>query len=135
MKNDRELWGECVSGALTLSEFLDHARNNKFTGLKIQKDYLWKEVENIKFYSFTIEGFKHIPDVNISCFKPMFATYVGPFESVTFQATVFPVSVPIEVDENTAQLLSSHSYEGQFFITDPEREPSAIANSKSSCCD
>lgn len=103
--------------------------------MRVQKDYLWKEVEGIKFYSFTIEGFKHVPDENISCCKPIFATYVGSFESVTFQGTVFPMSTPVEVDENTAQLLSSHSYEEHFIITYSEMEQPAKTNSKSSCCD
>ncbi|KMP12527.1 ubiquinone biosynthesis methyltransferase UbiE [Candidatus Nitromaritima sp. SCGC AAA799-A02] len=132
MKNNKELWGECVSGALTLNDFLDHAGNNRFKGLRVQKDYLWKEVEDIKFYSYTIEGFKHVPDENTSCCKSLWATYAGPFESVTFQGTVFPISVPVEVDEDTAQLMSSHSYTGQFIITDPETEKPA--ESESSCC-
>ena len=135
MRSNKALWGECVSGALTLKEFLDYAKNNKFAGLRVQKDYLWKEVEGIKFYSFTIEGFKHVPDENVSRCKSVFATYVGPFESVTSQGTVFPMSTPIEVDKNTAQLLSSHSYAGQFIITDPEMEQPAKANPESSCCD
>jgi len=135
LQNNKELWGECVSGALTLKQFLDYAKNNKFEGLRVQKDYLWKEVEGIKFYSFIIEGFKHVPDKNVLCCKPVFATYVGPFESVTFQGTLFPMSAPIEVDENAAQLLSSYSYAGQFIITDPEIEKPAKTNSESSCCD
>ena len=110
-------------------------KNNKFEGLRVQKDYLWKEVQGIKFYSYTIEGFKqHVPNENVSYCKPVFATYVGPFESVTSQGTVFPMSTPIEVDKNTAQLLSSHSYAGQFIITDPEMEQPAKANPESSCC-
>ncbi|MBJ78377.1 MAG: ubiquinone biosynthesis methyltransferase UbiE [Nitrospinae bacterium] len=134
MQNNKELWGECVSGALTLNEFLDYAGNNTFKGLRVQKDYLWKEVGGIKFYSYTIEGFKHVPDENASCCKSLIATYAGPFESVTLQSTVFPMNVPVEVAEDTAQMMSSHSYAGQFIITDPETEKPAESNSESSCC-
>lgn len=134
MQNNKELWGECVSGALTLNEFLDYAGNNKFKGLRVQKDYLWKEVAGIKFYSYTIEGFKHVPNENTSCCKSLYATYAGPFDSVTFQGTVFPMNVPVEVNEDTAQLMSAHSYAGQFIITDPETEKPAEAKSESSCC-
>jgi len=43
MRNNKELWGECISGALTLQEFLNYARNNQFKGLHIQKDYYGKK--------------------------------------------------------------------------------------------
>ncbi|MDP7552522.1 MAG: methyltransferase domain-containing protein, partial [Nitrospinaceae bacterium] len=41
MQNNKELWGECISGALTLNKFLDYAGKNRFKGLQVQKDYLW----------------------------------------------------------------------------------------------
>lgn len=135
MQNNKELWGECISGAITLNEFLDYAKNSKFKGLRIQKDYLWKEVGGIKFYSFTIEGFKHVPNENAFSNKPVFATYSGPFDSVTFQGITFPLSIPVEVDENTAQLMSSYSYTEKFIITNPEMEKPKTVNFKSSCCD
>ena len=135
MRNNKELWGECVSGALTLKEFLDYARDNQFKGPRIQKDYLWKEVADIKFYSYTIEGFKYVPDEKPACSKSLFATYAGPFDTVTFQGTIFQISIPVEIDENTARLMSSHSYGGQFIITNPEIEKPAENNSEPSCCD
>ena len=135
MRNDKELWGECISGALTLKEFLDYARGNEFKGLRIQKDYLWKEVAGIKFYSYIIEGFKHVDDKKSACKKSFFATYAGPFDTVTFQGTTFQISVPIEIDQNTAELMSSHPYQGQFIITDPEVEKPTENNSETSCCD
>ena len=135
MKNNKELWGECISGALTLKEFLDYARGNQFKGLRIKKDYLWKEVANIKFYSYIIEGFKYLPNKNLSDGKSVFATYVGPFDTVSFQGTTFQISIPVEIDKNTAELISSHSYSGQFIITDPAIEKPTENGSESSCCD
>ena len=55
--------------------------------------------------------------------------------TVTFQGTIFQISVPVEIDENTARLMSSHSYGGQFIITNPEIEKPAENNSEPSCCD
>jgi arsenite methyltransferase len=135
MRNNKELWGECISGALTLKEFLDHASNNNFNGLLIKKDYLWKEVANIKFYSYTIKGFKYESNRNLPDTKSIFATYAGPFDSVIFQGTTFQISIPIKIDKITAELLSSHSYKGQFIITDPEIEKPTEINTESSCCD
>jgi SAM-dependent methyltransferase len=132
MRNNKELWGECVSGALTLNKFLGYAEKSRFNGLRVQKDYLWKEVEGIKFYSYTIEGCKHVSSENRSYCSSLLATYAGPFESVTLQETVYPIGVAIEINEDTAQLLSSHSYAGQFIITNPTTEKPA--ESESSCC-
>ncbi|NIP99358.1 MAG: methyltransferase domain-containing protein, partial [Nitrospinaceae bacterium] len=93
MQNNRDLWGECVAGALTLGEFLNAARNNGFHGLVVKKDYLWKEVEDIKFYSYTVEGYKHPkPDLDACC-KSWRATYAGPFDTITWEGVVFPAGV------------------------------------------
>ncbi len=132
MQNNKELWGECVSGALTLNKFLGYAEKSRFKGLRVQKDYLWKEVEGIKFYSYTIEGCKHVPSKNKSFCSSLLATYAGPFESVTFQETVYPMGIAVEINEDTAQLLSSHSYAGQFIITNPTTEKPA--EPESPCC-
>ena len=132
MQNNKELWGECVSGALTLNKFLSYAKKNRFQGLRVQKDYLWKEVEGIKFYSYTIEGCKHVSSESKSCGASRLATYAGPFESVTFQETVYPMGIAVEINEDTAQLLASHSYAGQIIITNPTTEKPA--EPESSCC-
>jgi len=132
MQNNKELWGECVSGALTLNKFLSYAKKNRFQGLRVQKDYLWKEVEGSKFYSYTIEGCKHVPSENKSFCSSLLATYAGPFESVTFQGTVYPVGIAVEINEDTAQLLASHPYAGQIIITNPTIEKPA--EPESPCC-
>jgi SAM-dependent methyltransferase len=134
MRNNKELWGECVSGALTLQEFLNFARDNQFNGLHIQKDYLWKEVAGIKFYSYTIEGSKFSSRENPCDSNSVFATYAGPFDTVVFQGTKFQLGVTVEIDRNTAAMMSSHSYSGQFIITDPEIEKPTESNSETSCC-
>jgi len=131
MKNNKELWGECVSGALTLDEFLSAARRTGFMGLIARKDYLWKEVGGIRFYSFTIEGYK-LTKPEGSCCTPYTAIYAGPFSSATCNDVEYPMGVPIEIDEDTARLLESHPYAGLFAITDTENEKPA--ESDSSCC-
>ena len=134
MLNNKELWGECISGALTLQEFLNYARNNQFKGLRIQKDYLWKEVEGIKFYSYTIEGFKFCPEEKSFDGNSIFATYAGPFDTVIFQETKFQLGDTVEIDRKTAEIMSSYSYNGQFIITDSTSEKPAEDSSETSCC-
>jgi len=134
MRNNKELWGECISGALTLQEFLNYARDNQFNGLHIQKDYLWKEVAGIKFYSYTIEGSKFSSRESPCDSHSVFATYAGPFDTVIFQGTKFQLGVTVEIDRSTATIMSSHSYSGQFIITDPKIEKPTESNSETSCC-
>lgn len=131
MRNDRELWGECVSGALTMDEFLGVARESDFRGLTAAKDYLWKEVEGIKFYSYLLQGHKFVEPEGTCCCKKLLASYVGPFDSVTCDGKTFPLGVPVEVDEEFAALLRSQPYAASFDITDPETETPAES---SSCC-
>ena len=134
MKNNKELWGECVSGALTLKEFLNHAQNNQFKGLHIQKDYLWKEVEGIKFYSYTIEGFKFSSGKMSIDKNYFFATYAGPFDSVLFEGTKFQLGETVEIDKKTLEIVSSYSYKNQFIITDSKIEKPTDDSSETSCC-
>jgi ubiquinone/menaquinone biosynthesis C-methylase UbiE len=134
MRNNKELWGGCISGALTLKDFLNYAKNNQFKGLHIQKDYLWKEVEGIKFYSYTIEGCKFPSKEKSPGDNSIFATYVGPFESIVFQGTNFLLGDPIKIDLKIAEMMSSHSYSGQFIITDSNIEKPAEDNSEITCC-
>lgn len=134
MRKHQELWGECVSGAMTLAEFLDAARPNGFHGFHIGKDYLWKIVEGIKFYSYTIEAFKTV-ETESSCCSSLTATYAGPFDSIVHDGTPYSLGIPVDIDEDLAEKLRSHPYSGQFIITDPDAETPAESESDSdSCC-
>ncbi|MFQ5673401.1 MAG: methyltransferase domain-containing protein [Nitrospinales bacterium] len=130
MRNDRELWGECIAGALTLGEFLDIAQKRKLSGITLKKDYLWKKVNGINFYSYILEGHKFTKPGEASC-KTLTAAYGGPFTSVTCGNTTYPLGVPVAIDKNTADLLSSHPYGEHFIIIDPDNES---AEPSDSCC-
>ncbi len=131
MRKNQELWGECVSGALTLAEFQEVAQSSEFAGITLTYDYLWKEVEGIKFYSYILKGYK--PDVpeGASCCKSVMAIYAGPYESVTFEDQTFLKGVPVEVDEIDASYLSMPPYAGNFHFYDPETEE---PKGNDSCC-
>jgi len=132
MQSRKDLWGECVSGAMTLTRFIDAAKNSGFLGLCFEKDYLWKEVEGIRFYSFTIRGYKLEPAANSADGSSVLAIYNGPFDSVTFGETRFHVGVPVEVDRKTAGILDSRAYCGEFTLIDPRNE--TPAETSESCC-
>jgi radical SAM protein with 4Fe4S-binding SPASM domain len=58
MKRDKELWNACLSGALTDSAFVSIAEKAGFSGVNLTRNYLYKKVEFIDFYSITLKGSK-----------------------------------------------------------------------------
>jgi SAM-dependent methyltransferase len=134
MQNQRELWGECISGALTLSQFLEAARPHGFHGFQIKKDYLWKIVEGVKFYSYTLEACKSAEPKTASGCGEFTATYAGPFDSITHNGDTYPVGVPVDIDEGLAQLMQTSPYAQHFIVTDHESETPTESKDSDSCC-
>ncbi len=66
MKRDKELWSACLSGALTDKRFKEAAENAGFPGAELTKNYLYKKVDYVTFYSVTLKGTKPQPG-NVTC--------------------------------------------------------------------
>ena len=64
MRRDKELWGHCLSGALTDKRFLEVTKEAGFTDATLTQNYLYKKVEYINFYSITLKGEKPCSDKN-----------------------------------------------------------------------
>jgi radical SAM protein with 4Fe4S-binding SPASM domain len=58
LKRDKELWNACLSGALTDAKFKETAVDAGFSKVNMTKNYLYKKVEYIEFYSITLKGSK-----------------------------------------------------------------------------
>ena len=58
MRQDKELWGECISGALTVEEFVGCARSAGFDDISLLSTTAYREVEGISFSSVTFQGHK-----------------------------------------------------------------------------
>ncbi len=58
LKRDKELWNACLSGALTDKRFKEAAENAGFPDVQLTKNYLYKKVEFIEFYSVTMKALK-----------------------------------------------------------------------------
>jgi radical SAM protein with 4Fe4S-binding SPASM domain len=58
MRRDKELWGACLSGALTDERFIEVAKEAGFPDVTLTRNYLYKKVEYIDFYSVTLKGKK-----------------------------------------------------------------------------
>ncbi len=58
LKRDQELWNACLSGALTDKRFKEAAESAGFPDVELVRNYLYKKVEFIQFYSITMKSTK-----------------------------------------------------------------------------
>lgn len=117
MKQDKKLWGECISGAITEAEFFNITRKIGFYGLEIVNRYLYKEVDGFTFYSITARGHKFKKSKEC-VYTGQYAIYKGPFSNVSDDdGHTYPVGTPIEICIDTAWKLSNPPYEGMFILS------------------
>ncbi|MCF6150318.1 MAG: methyltransferase domain-containing protein [Candidatus Kuenenia sp.] len=128
MKQDKKLWSECISGAITEEEFFHITKSVGFYGVNIVSRYLYKEVNGSKFYSVTAKAYKYKKSKEC-VYTGQYAVYSGPFHSVTDDdGHTYPAGIPVEVCTDTAWKLSNHPYEGMFFISNTQN-----TDAKTSC--
>jgi len=118
MRADGQLWGECISGALTEEAFLAGVEKAGFYGVSVLKKTFWREVEGCKFYSVTVRGYKF--EKKAGCqFIGQYAIYLGPQKAVVDEeGHFFPRGEAVEVCTDTAAKLSHAPYVGSFSIVD-----------------
>ncbi len=118
MRADGQLWGECISGALTEEAFLAGVEKAGFYGVSVLKKTFWREVEGCKFYSVTVRGYKF--EKKAGCqFIGQYAIYLGPQKAVIDEeGHLFPRGESVEVCTDTAAKLSHAPYAGSFAIVD-----------------
>jgi radical SAM protein with 4Fe4S-binding SPASM domain len=118
MRADGQLWGECISGALTEEAFLAGVEKAGFYGVSVLKKTFWREVEGCDFYSVTVRGYKF--EKKAGCqFIGQYAVYLGPQKAVIDEeGHLFPRGESVEVCTDTAAKLSHAPYAGSFAIVD-----------------
>ena len=118
IRADGQLWGECISGALTEEAFLAGLEKAGFYGVSVLKKSFWREVEGCKFYSLTVRGYKF--EKNAGCrFVGQYAVYLGPQKAVVDEeGHLFPRGQAVEVCTDTAAKLSHAPYVGSYVIVD-----------------
>ena len=118
MRADGQLWGECISGALTEEAFLAGLEKAGFYGVSVLKKTFWREVEGCTFFSVTVRGYKF--EKQAGCrFVGQYAVYLGPQKAVVDEeGHLFPRGEAVEVCTDTAAKLSHAPYAGSFVIVD-----------------
>ena len=118
MRADGQLWGECISGALSEEGFLAAVERAGFYGVTLLKKTFWREVAGTRFYSITVRGYKF--EKTAGCrYIGQWATYLGPMKAaVDEEGHLFPRGVPVEVCTDTAAKLRAAPYAGAFAVTE-----------------
>ncbi|MGI9533561.1 MAG: methyltransferase domain-containing protein, partial [Thermodesulfobacteriota bacterium] len=137
IKINRQLWGECLAGALTENQFLSFLEQSGFYGIELLKKDHWKNIENINFYSVTVRAFKF--EKSPSCvFQGHKAIYNGPYKVIIDdEGHVFPRNQEVEVCTDTVSKLSNPPYQNCFTILEPSGDYSAAccnSDNNDSCC-
>lgn len=133
MRADGQLWGECISGALTEDAFLAALERAGFYGVSILKKTFWREVEGCRFFSMTARGYKFEKKAGCT-YAGQYAVYLGPLKAaVDEEGHLFPRGAPVEVCTDTAAKLSRAPYAGSFAIVDGVT-PHAQIGADGGCC-
>jgi len=134
MRADGQLWGECISGALTEEAFLSALERSGFYGVSILSKSFWKEVEGCRFSSVTVCGYKF--EKKAGCeYVGQYAVYLGPQKAVVDEeGHLFPRGTPVEVCTDTASKLSNPPYVGSFAIVDGPTSPREVTATDDTGC-
>ena len=134
MRADGQLWGECISGALTEDAFLSALERAGFYGVSVLRKSFWREVEGCRFYSVTVRSYKFEKQAGC-CYVGQYAVYLGPQKAVIDEeGHLFPRGTPVEVCTDTASKLSNPPYAGSFVLVDgPTGARDVVADDDSGC--
>lgn len=125
MRDDTELWGECISGALTERAFVQAAEEAGFTGITLTREYLWKQVNGIDFYSTTFRAWKYEKSADCA-YVGQTAVYLGPGREFTDdEGHTFRRGEIVEICTDTAEKLAAEPYKGMFEVSGAEKKAAA----------
>lgn len=137
--HDTGKWGDCLSGALTLSDYMAGMTEAGFFGIHLVKSAPWQVIDGIHFFSVTLTGYKPAPAASPPTVR--YATLCGPFSRVIDErGTSFQRGIPQPIGPDTITLLSRPPLVPHFVLSyDPlwlDREDprwSAVLPAQESC--
>jgi arsenite methyltransferase len=121
LKYDPEKWGNCLSGALPVSEYLQGLAEAGFSGIHQVKFMPWQSIDGIRFLSLTITGYKLPPATDAH--EIGHATLRGPFSRVVDEnGRTYRRGIPLRIDARSAQVLRTPACAG-LFVLSPDPVP------------
>jgi arsenite methyltransferase len=116
MVHDTEKWGDCLSGALTLTNFIAGMMGAGFLGIHLIKSSPWQVIDGIHFFSVTLMGYKLPAGAPISTVR--YATLRGPFSRVIDElGTTYLRGIPQPVTSDTVCLLNQVPLASHFALS------------------
>ena len=113
--HDTEKWGNCLSGALTLTQYIAGMANAGFLGIHLVKSSPWQVIDGIHFFSVTLTGYR-LPSATSSLVR--YATLRGPFNRVVDErGTTYQRGIPQPIGPDDAVLLSYPTLADHFVLT------------------
>ena len=113
--HDAAKWGDCLSGALQVQDYIGGMVDAGFRAVHQIKSGAWQSIDGIHFLSVTLTGYKLPPTTDSGA--PLYATLCGPFSSVTDElGQQYKRGIPQSLDAQTAQLLRSAALRSLFLI-------------------
>lgn len=120
LKDDRELWSGCISGALTEVGFLKALEDVGFHGITLEKyqQEPWQIVDGIEFRSVTVLAWKGGQGPCIE--KNQAVVYKGPWKQVEDDdGHVFDRGVRVAVCEKTYRMMNTEPYAAHIIAVAP----------------
>jgi SAM-dependent methyltransferase len=129
LAHDAEKWGDCLSGALTLADYMNDMTAAGFLGIHLVKFSPWRVIDGIHFFSVTLTGYKLPQAPTISSVR--YVTLCGPFSRLTDErGKTYRRGIPQPITPEEAQLLSSPPFAHHMLLTG---EPVHLDNNDPRC--
>ena len=114
--HDAEKWGDCLSGALTFTDYIAGMAEAGFLGIHLIKASPWQAIDGIHFFSVTLTGYK-LPS-SASQSNVRYATLRGPFSRVVDElGTTYLRGIPQPITPETVCLLSQAPLASHFILS------------------
>ncbi len=114
--HDKEKWGDCLSGALTVQDYFGGLTGVGFRGIHLVKSQAWRVIDGIHFVSLTLTGYKLGRAAEPNGVR--FATLRGPFSRVIDeQGRSYQRGEPIAIDAPDTLLLTTPLLRSLFILS------------------
>ncbi len=114
--HDAQKWGDCLSGALTLADYIADMVEAGFLGIHLVTFSPWQAIDGIHFFSVTLTGYKLPPHPAGSTVR--YATLRGPFSRVVDERGAgYQRGIPQPIGPDTALLLSQPPFAPYFVLS------------------